>query len=75
MGMTWQIQDAKNRFSEVVECALNDGPQEITKHGEKSVVLLSMSEYTKLKRRNGTLAEFFKRSPLAAIDIERTQDL
>ncbi len=33
MGSVWQLQEAKNKFSEVVEAALKDGPQVITKRG------------------------------------------
>lgn len=75
MGMTWQVQDAKNKFSEVIERAITDGPQEITKHGKKTAVLLSIGEYRKLKRRKGSLSDFFRRSPLAGIEIERKKDL
>ena len=39
MEMTWQIQDAKNKFSEVIERAIKDGPQEITKHGKKTATV------------------------------------
>jgi antitoxin Phd len=33
MGMTWQVQEAKNRFSEMLERARSEGPQVITRHG------------------------------------------
>lgn len=75
MGMVWQLQEAKNKLSEVVDRALKDGPQEITKHGKKTAVLLAMSEYERLKHRKGTLADFFKQSPLAGIDLNRRKDL
>ena len=45
---TWQIQEAKNRLSEVVECSLKQGPQTITRHGKPTAVVLSFSEYKKL---------------------------
>ncbi len=75
MRMAWQLQEAKNKLSEVVDRAVKDGPQEITKHGKKTAVLLSISEYKRLKRRKGTLADFFRRSPLAGIDLNRKKDL
>ena len=40
MNETWQIQDAKNKLSEVIARALAQGPQLITKHGEKTVVTI-----------------------------------
>lgn len=73
--MTWQVQDAKNRFSEVIERAINEGPQEITKHGKKAAVVLLIKEYQKLKRRKGSLGDIFHNSPLAEIKIERKQDI
>ncbi|MDB5051773.1 MAG: type toxin-antitoxin system prevent-host-death family antitoxin [Fibrobacteres bacterium] len=63
--MEWQLQEAKNKFSEVVDRALEIGPQEITRHGVKTAVLLSLKDYRKLKARKGTLADFFRASPLA----------
>mgnify|MGYP006144942123 CR=1 FL=1 len=37
----WQLQDAKSRFSELVECALNEGPQLVTRRGNDAVVLMA----------------------------------
>ena len=44
----WQLQAAKNRFSEVVNRAITDGAQTITRHGKPVVVVLSQEEYRKL---------------------------
>lgn len=73
--MTWQLQEAKNKFSEVVEKAIHDGPQEITRRGKKSVVVLSVRDYLRLKRKKGSLVEFFKQSPIRGLTIERARDL
>ncbi len=45
MNRTWQLQEAKNRFSEVVNEALQHGPQIITRHGEETVVVISIKDY------------------------------
>ena len=74
MGMVWQIQDAKNKLSEVIKRASNEGPQEITKHGKKTAVVLSIKDYSRLRRRKGTLSEFFRNSPLSGIELERKKD-
>jgi prevent-host-death family protein len=73
----WQLQDAKNRFSEVVEKAVQDGPQIVTRRGVETVVVISMEEYKRLTRPRTDLVEFFRRSPLAgiALDLERNKDL
>ncbi len=70
----WQLQYAKKKFSEVVERALNDGPQLITYHGEKTVVVLSYEEYSKMKKSQTKLSEFFRASPFAKIDLDLKRD-
>lgn len=67
----WQLQDAKNKFSEVVNLALSKGPQLITRRGEKTAVLLSYIEYEKLCKAQGKLSDFFRASPLADTPINR----
>lgn len=75
MNDTWQIQDAKNKLSEVIARALKDGPQLITRHGEKAVVVVSYTEYERLRKSQGKLSEFFKASPLADIELSRDKSL
>ena len=75
MNSVWQIQDAKNKLSEVITRALKQGPQLITKHGEKTVVVISYTEYEKLRKSQGKISEFFSASPLAGIDLTRDKSL
>lgn len=72
----WQLQEAKNKFSEVVDKALQDGPQVVTRRGVKTVVILSVKDYQKLKKPKSNLVDFFRKSPLKGInlDLERTKD-
>lgn len=74
MNTIWQIQDAKNKLSEVIARALTQGPQVITKHGEKTVVVVSYTEYEKLRKSQGKLSEFFRQSPLAGSDLDLSRD-
>ncbi len=73
----WQLQDAKNRFSEVVDSAVRNGPQVVTKRGVDTVVILSVKEYQNLTRPKSSLVDFFRKSPLkgAGLDLERNKDL
>ena len=41
----WQLQEAKSRFSEVVEQAMKHGAQTVTRHGRPAVVIVSAAEY------------------------------
>ena len=70
----WQIQDAKTKLSEVITRAMQQGPQLITKYGEKAVVIISYNEYEKLKKSQGKLSEFFSTSPLAGLDLDLKRD-
>ena len=73
---TWQLQDAKNRFSEVVERAKKRGPQVVTKRGEEAVVVVSAEDYRRLTKPKRSLIEFFRKSPLADVqlDLERIRE-
>ncbi len=66
----WQLQDAKNKFSSLVETAQKKGPQIVTKHGKEAVVILSIKEYKRLSKPKINLIQFFKNSPLAEEIIE-----
>jgi prevent-host-death family protein len=74
--MIWALQDAKNKFSELVERAIEDGPQTVTKHGHEAVVVVSVAEYKKLNAQKSNLADFFRRSPLVGseVDLSRVRD-
>lgn len=74
MSRVWQLQEAKNKFSEVVEEALSKGPQVITRRGVEAVIVLSYAEYRKLIVSQKKLSEFFRQSPLADTDIDLSRD-
>ena len=46
---TWSVQDAKNRFSSVVDAARHGEPQTVTKHGKPTVVVVAADEYARLR--------------------------
>ena len=70
MRSHWQLQEAKSHFSEVVNEALSSGPQQITRHGEEVVVILSTKEFRRLTRPKGDIVSFFSRSPLGEVEID-----
>jgi len=76
MAKVWQLQEAKNHFSEVVDSALHSGPQTVTRHGKEAVVVISADTYRKLTHPRTRLSKFFQDSPLrgVALDIERSED-
>jgi prevent-host-death family protein len=74
MTRIWQLQEAKNRLSEVVEEALQRGPQVITKRGKHTAVVLSYTDYRKMLLNQKKLSDFFRESPLAGVDLDLTRD-
>lgn len=74
MKRVWQLQEAKNKFSEVVEEALSQGPQVVTRRGVEAVIILSYAEYRKLITSKKKLSEFFRQSPLVDTGIDLGRD-
>lgn len=74
---TWQLQDAKSKFSQLVEKAMLNEPQFVTKHGNNAVVILSFEAYRKITKPKTDLVAFLRNSPLmgAELDISRNGDL
>jgi antitoxin Phd len=66
----WQLQDAKNRFSEIVKKALREGPQVVTRRGKKTVVIMSIEQYQSLVRPKINIVDFFQESPLRGEDLD-----
>jgi antitoxin Phd len=56
--MAWQVQEAKQRFSELVRRALTEGPQVVTRHGEPAVVVIAVDQYERLRGQPADLAAF-----------------
>ena len=76
MKRVWQLQEAKNRFSELVSRAKADGPQVVSKRGVEAVVVMSIEDYRRMAEPEDTLVEFFKNSPLRGsdLDLDRSSD-
>jgi antitoxin Phd len=54
----WQLKDARNKFSEVVQKALEQGPQLITRRGIKTVVIMSVENYQQLTKPKMDICRF-----------------
>ena len=66
----WQIQDAKQRFSEMIRAVRDEGPQVITRHGEDVAVVVDIAEYHRLTRPTVDLTGVLLGGPkLAAEDV------
>jgi prevent-host-death family protein len=74
MYTQWQLQDAKNRFSQVVKLAVEQGPQFITLHGKPAAVILSIDEYRNITRKESKLSEFLRESPVGYGELDLDRD-
>ena len=61
----WPLQDAKNRFSAVVNAALAGAPQRVTRRGKPAVVVLAVDEYERLRQLEKSNAPTFIEQLLA----------
>jgi prevent-host-death family protein len=67
--MDWQLQDAKNRFSEVVQRACTEGPQVVTLHGKRKAIVLSAEAYDELTPKHPSIADCFLSGPAWSDDL------
>jgi prevent-host-death family protein len=73
--MRWQLQEAKQRFSELVRHARADGPQVVTRHGEDVAVVVSIEEYRRLTDELPSFKDFLLAAPdLNALEIDRSRE-
>ena len=71
----WQVQEAKSRFSELIETAEKKGPQMITRHGSERAVVLSIADFRLLTAHKPGLKEYLLGGPkVDAFEIERERD-
>lgn len=75
MRNTWQLQEARNHLSQVVDEALARGVQVITRHGEPAVVIISIAEYKKLRTRRKSLVKLLRSCPVKDWQLVPTQDI
>jgi prevent-host-death family protein len=78
MARKWQLQEAKNRLSEVVDLALAEGPQIVTRHGREVAVIIAKDDLERRRRRArpGTILPFLRGLGFtgAGLEIERARD-
>jgi antitoxin Phd len=72
---TWQLQEAKSRFSEVVDLSLTQGPQLVTRRGAEAVVILAAEDYRRLVGDAPNLIEHLLNAPRGeALVITRSKE-
>jgi antitoxin Phd len=74
MSTAWQLQEAKNRFSEVVDEALQNGPQTVTRRGEPVVVVVAIDTWRRMVEPPPSLKAWLRQAPLDGLDLLREAD-
>lgn len=65
----WQLQDAKNRFSEVVRRAADEGPQTVTVHGKPAAVVVSSETWARLTGPRRSFVDYLLEGPVWPDDL------
>jgi len=74
--VNWQVQEAKQRFSELVRRTLEEGPQVVTRHGEEVVVVVAADEYRRTQQDRPSFVDFLMSGPdFDQLDLTRSQEL
>jgi prevent-host-death family protein len=68
----WQLQEAKQRFSELIRSAASEGPQFVTRHGEEVAVVVDIAEYRRLRGGGDDFKTFLRAAPDCDLDIDRS---
>lgn len=76
-AQNWTVAEAKAKFSEMIERAVSQGPQTITRNGRTTAVVVAAEEWERKNKRVGSLAEFFANSPLrgSGLRLRRRKEL
>jgi antitoxin Phd len=70
---TWQLQEARSRFSELVSAALARGPQRVTRHGKAAVIVVSEAEWEVITRKIPSFGRLLAQCPLEPQDLAERQ--
>lgn len=73
--MVWQLQSAKQKFSEVVDRAISEGPQVVTRRGRAVVVVLAVDAYRRLSEGGHDFKRFLRQAPdFELLELERSAE-
>ena len=70
---TWPVQDAKARFSELLDACVNEGPQLVTRRGAETAVLVPITEWKRLSNSARPSLKFLLLSDIGRTDLKLPQ--
>ena len=71
---TWQLQEAKSKFSKLVDEVIEDGYHTITRNGRPVVIVISQKDFDRYLKSEDTLIDFFMKAPFPEYDLDITRD-
>ncbi len=74
MKYLWKLQDAKSKFSQLIQDAVKKGPQFITRHGKETAVIISMEEYHRLMGKYPDFKDFLLSAPRSSDGLKIPRD-
>ena len=74
MAVTWPLQEAKNKLSEVINRAAASGPQVVTRHGERVAVIVSAREFDRLSGPRLSLWQYLRTAPTKGMRLRIKRD-
>lgn len=74
MDRHWQLQEAKQRFSELIRSVEAEGPQVVTRHGEEVAVVVGIAEYRRLRGGAEDFKTFLRSAPDLDLEIGRSAE-
>ena len=69
------MQDAKSRFSELVDKVLSEGPQAVTRRGAEAVVVVAAADFRRLTGQDSLLSTLLNAPRGTALEVERSREL
>ena len=70
--MNWKSSDARNHFRQLIDRALQEGPQRVSRHGRETVVVVSIKEFDRLTGKKNDFIEFLLSAPsMDGLDLRR----
>lgn len=74
--MRWQLQEAKQRLSELIRRAHTEGPQVVTRHGEDIVVVIDIADYRHLTGETAEFKDYLRSGPdFDGLELSGTSEL
>ena len=74
--MSWQVQEAKQRLSEVLRAAEGGEPQVISRHGQDVAVVIDIATYRRLAGVQVELVDFLRHGPvLDDLELDRSREV